>query len=120
MFHQSWEANMSGVQYYWFIATGLLLYIPIAALSAIYGSYFESNPIVGVVFIIIGLYPFMCWLIVMWELWQRFKLKLILGLAAAMVLSSLIHTYFFSLILLGPIIYWFFRINSIPNANQKK
>ena len=94
--------RISGVQYYWLIALGLIVGLVIGLGSPFYLDFLNSNmsnsPALAIGFLTLFTFAGCTYLVACWEIWDRF------GLGAA-----IIAYIFFPLVA----VYWFSRINGI-------
>ena len=93
---------MSGVQYYWFVAIGLLVGLTIGVINGVTGPIRTDDPLIVIPLLAASLHTLVATLIVLLEIWDRFGLG---AAIAAVIVSPAI------------IIYWLSRINGIPERS---
>ncbi len=108
--------KLSGTQYYWVVAIGMLFGIVLSIPIAIYEQEINSNPILVMILAALSIIPTICYCTVLLEIWSRFRFKSVLVVGGALVLSAVLHPIFLALVIIWPIIYWFIRINGISNV----
>ena len=93
---------MTGAQYYWLIAIGAVLILPMQILGAINEASTSDGPI-GLIWACVFVYSAVCSLTVASEIWARF------GWGAALIALAI-----------SPMlaIYWFIRIGGIENSEE--
>ena len=108
--------KVNGIQYYWFIFVGLALGICMPILLAIYDIDLDldSTPLRSGGFLLFMLYPGICYLTVLAEIWSRIGVRFVGVVLGILMLSILVHPYFILIYLIGPTAYWISRINGLP------
>ena len=110
--------SFSGVQFYWFVAVGLIVGLLVGLPAGFYATEINSSGPGAILLVtLLLLYPTVCFYTVLWEIWQRFRLKAVLVVASLGAGAVFIHPFFWLVISVGPTIYWFSRINGIPNED---
>ena len=109
---------MTGYQYYWLVASGLVLSLLLSVPIPLLISESEPSSPVALAFLALIVFPGICYLTVWWEIFSTYRGKA-LFLALALLLAAF-FTNGVSVILLGsaPYIYWLLRINGAPFANN--
>jgi predicted MFS family arabinose efflux permease len=87
--------SITGFQYYWIVAIGLLVGLALAIGIGITGPFSTRDPLVAIPLLVAFLYATIASLIVFFEIWDRYGIGA--ALAAGIVFPALI-------------VYWFSRI----------
>ena len=111
--------KLSGFQYYWLIAIGLIVGLILSALVIIFHETMKVTPAPEVAILILFIYPMICELVVLLEIWSRYKMKAVVTLSLLILAGILIHPFFLLLLYFVPIVYWFSRINGIQDVAVK-
>jgi len=108
--------KLSGVQYYWIVAIGMLAGLALSIPLTMYAREINSSPPLILLLVAALILPTICYYTVMLELWSRFRFKAVAAVGGVLLLSAFVHPAFVVLVILGPIIYWFSRINGVSNG----
>jgi hypothetical protein len=97
--------KISGVQYYWMVAFGLIAGLVFALIIGLYGKAISGNTMYSVGALILLLVAAVAYLIVALEIWDRF------GLSRAVIAFVIFPISIF---------YWFSRIAGIDDAKATR
>ena len=92
------SVKITGFQYYWIIATGLLVGLIIAIWIGVTGQFSTNDPLLIIPLLAAYLYAAVAMFVVLLEMWDRF------GLGVAVLVAIVAPAI---------IVYWFSRINGI-------
>ena len=106
--------KIDGITYYWIVLGGLVLPLPLLYPLAKYETQINSNVWLVAGVMLIAMLNATCNLVVLMEMWQRFRFKFV-GIAAALFAAGLlIHPYLILFVVLAPPVYWISRIKGLP------
>lgn len=98
--------KISSRQYFWLVLSGLILGLVFAIANAFYveviNSYLSLKMGALVSLVLSGI----CYCTVIWEMWDRWRLKLVAALFLLGLLMILIHPVLVIILYLGPVAYW--------------
>lgn len=94
------SVKISGIQYYWAIAIGLVVGLILAVVIGFADGLQTNDPLIAILLAAAFLYAAVATLVVLLEIWDRYGLGV--ALLAAIVAPAII-------------VYWFRRIDGIPS-----
>lgn len=92
---------MTGIQYYWTIAVGLIIGLILATVISIADGVQTDHPLIVIPLLAAFLYAAVSTLVVLHEIWDRFGLGV--AVLAAIFSPSIL-------------VYWFWRIDGVPSG----
>lgn len=96
----------SSRQYYWLILSGLILGLAFAVANAFYAETINSSLSLKMVTLVTMVLAGICYCTVIWEMWDRWRLKLVAALLLLGLLIILVHPVLVIILYLGPVAYW--------------
>ncbi|OEA77219.1 hypothetical protein BBM68_06730 [Vibrio parahaemolyticus] len=109
--------KIKGIQYYWIVASGLVLHTILALMTILYSDQLdEADSATLVIYLIVWVPALICYYTVILEMWSVFRLRLILSCFFLFLVTFSVHPYFLLLIVFAPNLYWLWRIT----GNQGK
>lgn len=93
-------------RYYLLISIGLLSAYLLAIPINLWSEEIQSSNEVKVTFLLISIFPSICYYVVLMELWEKQRRLLSLLILTICLGSYFLSAWFISLILLGPSYYW--------------
>ncbi len=106
--------KIDGITYYWIVLGGMILPLPLIYPLAKYETQINSSNWLVAGVMLIALLNAICNLIVLMEMWQRFRSKVVAIGAVLFVAGVMIHPYFILFVVLAPPAYWLTRIRGLP------
>ncbi|MCJ2376747.1 hypothetical protein LNL84_07850, partial [Vibrio sp. ZSDZ34] len=111
---QGYRMKVNGLQYYWLVASGLILYIALVVIGIVCGEHeVSTSNLMLSIYLVAWLPAAICYYTVILEMWSVFRFKLILVAITLLTIAFSISNTFLLLIALAPHIYWLWRINGI-------
>ena len=109
--------KLTGIQYYWLIFVGLILSLALSIPepSEDLEEKIFSNLALLIPLIIISLYCTVCYFVAVFEIWGKYKYKLIIAIILIYIAGEYIHNSLFLLYEITPVAYWLWRINGLKN-----
>ena len=111
--------QLTGVQFYWIVAIGLIAGLAIGVPLRFFSDEFNSSgPLLKVVVLALLIFPSICYYTVLVELWQRFRFKAVIFVVVCGLMAAWVHPFFMLVFSLGPVVYWFSRIQGLPDVDN--
>jgi len=105
---------MSGHQYYWLIASGLLLALPLGVFSTLHVPWSEISFWSTAGLLVLGLFPCLCYNTVWWEIFSNYRWRAVLAILVLMLSALFTQGWSLVAVIFMPHIYWAARINGVP------
>ncbi|EHH2571018.1 hypothetical protein AOR11_24185 [Vibrio alginolyticus] len=106
--------KINGIQYYWIVASGLVLHIVLTLVAVVFNDQIDSpDSVTFAIYLIVCAPAVVCYYTVVLEMWSVFRFKLILVSFFLLLLAFIVNPYFSLLLAFAPHIYWFWRINGV-------
>lgn len=110
--------KLTGLQYYWIIAVGLLLQLLLAFPMQIYFTEIEQSTFLKVLVLAVMVPVGICYLTVLLEMWSVFRFRAIVCLLILGLLAKYLHPAFLFIAFVSPHLYWLYRIKGIPAQHE--
>ena len=111
--------RLSGVQYYWLIAAGLILQLVLAYPLSVFSVQVQSNTTQKIALLVVTLPVAICYLTVLLEIWAVFRFKALIYAITLSLLAFIIYPVFLVVLILSPHIYWAWRFNGVKVGAKK-
>ena len=109
--------NLSGIQYYWLIFSGLIisLALVILGINEELQEKLYSNITTLIPLTILSIYAVVCYFALVFEMWERYKFKLVYVIIIVYLAGEYVHHLLTFLYEIIPLAYWVWRINGVEN-----
>ena len=103
--------KIDGFTYYWLVAAGLLIPLPVVFLMQWLEVDPQSSALLMVAWAILALISAICYTTVVLDIWDEYRFKAIAFVAMIAMATFLIHPYFVAVLVFAPYVYWGLRFN---------
>jgi len=108
--------KLSGAQYYWIIATGLILQLVLAYPLSVFAVQVQDSMPLKLAVLLVMLPVGICYLTVLLELWSVFRFKAVIYAITLSILAFVTYPALWAALAVSPHIYWAWRFNKTHNS----